>query len=197
MQNLKKEFSTASKSGGGFTLLEITVVVSIIILLGTIFIVNYRGGEKQFALQRSAHKLSQDLRRAQEMAMSAQIFEDTFPKGGYGISLQEGSNSYILFADCNGDGVYSLAGSAATCDLSTPANPFYKGEKIEEIFLEDRISIFQLSPSAVDKSLSVTFYPPDPKTTITPQSSSASIVLTIDGQTRTVSINSVGLIDVY
>ncbi len=55
-----------------------TVVISIIILLSTFFIANYRGGEKQFALKRSVHQLAQDLRRAQEMAMSSQKTPDGF-----------------------------------------------------------------------------------------------------------------------
>src|SRR4030042_2002670 len=131
----------------GFTLIEITVVVSIIVLLGTIFIINYRGGEKQFALQRSAHKLSQSLRGAQEMAMSAQIFEGSFPAGGYGISLQKDNEFYILFADLDGDGIYD--------DFPNP-------EKIEEISLENGIYISQLLPSS-DNSLAITFFPPAPE----------------------------------
>ena len=183
-----------TKSGGGFTLLEITVVVSIIIMLGTFFVVNYRGGEKQFALQRSAHKLAQDLRRAQGMAMSSQQFNGTFPKGGYGIHFKKGLSTYILFADCNADTEADESGFALTCVLATPISPF--PETVEEEKLEDGIIISNVSPSSGGNTLDITFFPPDPTITINPQSTSAVITLTSGAYSRTVSINSVGLIDV-
>ena len=93
------------KSGAGFTLLEITVVIAITSILATIFVIGYRGNEKQFALQRSAFRLSQDLRTAQEMAMAGERFNGAFPTGGYGLYFAQDSNSYILFADCNNDKV--------------------------------------------------------------------------------------------
>jgi len=184
-----------------FTLLEITVVISIIILLGTIFIANYRGGEKQFALKRSTNKLAQDLRRAEEMAMSSQRTPDSFepgafPKGGYGIYFQKNSSSYILFADCDGNGVYSGAGTSPTCAAATTSFSFWKGEKLEEISFEEGIYIKDLTPSSLD-SFSVTFFPPDPTVTINPQANSASISLTFDGVSqKTITINKVGLIDI-
>lgn len=189
---LKKRNPT--RSGGGFTLLEITVVVSIIILLSTIFLVNYRGGERQFALKRSAHKLAQDLRGAQEMAMSSKKFEDTFPKGGYGIHFKKDLNSYILFADCNGNGESDETGPAFTCADATPENPY--PETIEELSLEEGIKISALTPSSLANTLEIIFFPPDPTITINPSANSASITLTINGQSKTVFINIVGLIDI-
>ncbi len=189
------------KSVRGFTLLEITVVISIMILLGTIFIANYRGGEKQFALKRSTNKLAQDLRRVEEMAMSSQRTPDSFepgafPKGGYGIYFQKNSNSYILFADCDGNGVYSGAGTSPTCASSTASFSFWKGEKLEEITLEQGIYIKDLVPSSLNY-LSITFFPPDPTITINPQASSATIYLTFGGVSqKTITINKVGLIEI-
>ena len=189
----------------GFTLLEITIVVTIIALLSTIFIANYRGGERQFALKRSAHKLAQDLRGVQEMAMSSRATPDTFdpnafPKGGYGIYFVKDSNSYIVFADCDGDGVYSEPGSAPSCTAAVPDFSFWKGEKLEEFYLENGIYIKEvLKDSTSLDSLSVTIYPPDPTVTINSDilANSAIIYLTFDGQSeKIISINKVGLIDI-
>ncbi len=181
----------------GFTLLEITVVIAIIILLSTIFLANYREGEKRFALQRSAYKLAQEIRRTQEMAMSSQKFEDSFPKGGYGVYLTKNSNSVIIFADCDGNGSYSLAGSAPTCAEATATNPYWKGEEIEEFYFEKGIYILNLLPSSPEDSLSITFFPPDPEITINPTADYASITLTFDGQSqKTITVNKTGAIDV-
>ena len=162
----------------GFTLIEITVVSGIIILLAGIVLANYRAGEKQFALRRSAHKLAQDLRTAQEMAMSSRKFGGTFPAGGYGIHFQEGSGAYILFADSNDSDVYD------------------EGEEVQELSLEKGIKISGLSP---DSPLDITFFPPDPFITInrTADNKSAGISLSFtDGQSITININIAGLIDI-
>lgn len=180
----------------GFTLLEITVVVAIISLLATIFLANYRGGERQFALKRSAHKLAQDLRTVQEMALSGQrtppaLFgEEIFPRGGYGIYFSPDSNSYILFADCNDNKEYDPSGPATSCLEASPAIPY--PEKIKDLFLEEGVKISELSTGP---SLSITFFPPDPTITISPPANFATITLSFDNLSRQVYINTAGLID--
>ncbi len=184
----------------GFTLLEITVVVSIIILLSTIFLASYRGGEKQFALKRSAHQLAQDLRRAQEMAMSGQEFKGAF-QGGFGIHFvvtfgDENTGKYTLFVDCDNDDIFD--GGIPTCDDCTGeecSGPIFS-EEIETFSLEEGIKIGAISPSF---PLDVVFFPPDPEIIINGNLAitSASINLTFDGQSqKIITINTAGLIEI-
>ncbi|MDO8669067.1 MAG: type II secretion system protein, partial [Candidatus Buchananbacteria bacterium] len=56
----------------GFTLIELLVVVAVITALTAVVLPSFRSGDNQLALQRSASKLAQDLRRVQGMAVSAQ-----------------------------------------------------------------------------------------------------------------------------
>jgi prepilin-type N-terminal cleavage/methylation domain-containing protein len=184
----------------GFTLLEVIVVVVIIALLSVIFIANFRGGEQQFALQRSVHKLAQDLRRAQGLALAGQEFKGIF-QGGYGIHFVETPESektgkYILFVDCNNNNTFD--GEAATpCDDCTGASCIEDifSEEVEEIPLENEIKISKLKPTF---PLDIVFYPPDPETTINndPSISSASITLNFNGQTKKITVNTAGLIDI-
>lgn len=188
----------------GFTLIEITIVVSIIAILGTIFIANYRGGEKQFALKRSAYKMAQDLRGAQEMAMSARptpaSFDGAFPKGGYGIYLEKGADSYILFADCDGTGLYNANKGYVSCAEADQDNPFSKGEKLEEFYLEEGIYIKEIFKGIVSMDkLSITVFPPDPTITINADAlaNSARIHLTFGGSSeKIISVNKSGLIEI-
>jgi Tfp pilus assembly major pilin PilA len=184
----------------GFTLLEITVVISIIILLSTIFLASYRGGEKQFALKRSAHQIAQDLRRAQEMAMSGQEFKGAF-QGGFGIHFtvtpeDENTGTYTLFVDCDNDKIFD--GGIPTCDDCTGdecIGPTFS-EEIETFSLEEGIKIANLSPAP---PLDVVFFPPDPEVTINGADTitSASITLTFDGQSpKIITINTAGLIEI-
>jgi prepilin-type N-terminal cleavage/methylation domain-containing protein len=180
----------------GFTLLELTVVIAIIVLFSGIMLSNYRGGEREYALLRSAYKLAQDLRTVEKMAMASEMLPSTFdgvggfPKGGYGIYFQVNSNSYILFADCNGDGKYEEGGSAASCSAASGVNSY--PEKIKEFSLESKIKISNLSFNP----LNITFFPPDPTIKITPSANPATITLKNDGKTKTVRINTAGLIEI-
>ena len=110
-----------NNKNNGFTLVEILVVIVIIMILTLVALPYFLQAGKQFALSRSAHKLAQDIRRAQEMSMSAKEFGGGVPPGGYGIYFPNDSHNYILFADLDGGQDYDGSGEAA-----------------EEIFLEER-----------------------------------------------------------
>ena len=188
----------SASTNKGFTLLELTVVIAIIILLSGIVLTNYRVGEREYALLRSAYKLAQDLRQVEKMAMASETlpssFGGGFPKGGYGIFFQNNSNSYILFADCDGDKEYDETGAALSCAKATPGNPYPEG--IKELFLEEKIKISNLYPSS---PFFITFFPPDPVIEIKSGGlsyNSATITLTYDGEIKTVKINTVGLIEI-
>jgi type II secretory pathway pseudopilin PulG len=160
-----------------FTLIELLVSIFIIVLISGIIFANYRVGGQQFALQRSANKLAQDIRRAQAMAMGAAEYAGC-PAGykyGYGIYLTTSTNNqYILFADCDNGKDYD------------------SGEGVETIKLETGVKIKTLSPSS---PLTITFTPPDPTITISP-SAPATITLGNDSQTKTITVNSAGLIEI-
>lgn len=164
----------------GFTLIEFIVVVAIIISLSSLSFLNYRAGEKEITLQRSIYRLAQNIRRAQELAMSSREFEKK-ATGGYGLYFNlspaaPDSTHYILFADINND------------------KQFGAGDGIvETIELEKGIEITNLSSGQI---LTIVFSPPDPTVTINPLSSSATITLGALSKTRTVTINTTGQIDI-
>lgn len=192
--NLRFNPSRSTPPNGGFTLLEVTIVIFTLAILTSIVLANYRGGERGFSLLRSAHKLAQDLRTTQEMAMAGEMFYGDFPKGGYGIYFIANSNSYIRFADCNSNGTYDGEISLVCPDCSGAScidNVF--SEKVEELFLEEKIKVSNLSPSS---PLNITFFPPDPTITINPPSNFATTTLTLNGRYKYIKINTVGLIDV-
>lgn len=181
----------------GFTLAELLIVITIILLFFPMVISNYNAGEKQFSLYRSAHNLAQDLRNTQEMAMIGQLtplsFDQSFPRGGYGLYFEDYKNSYILFADCDGDNEYDSEGIAVTCTDATVEDPY--PEKLQDLSLEPGVLISNIIPQS---PLAITFLPPTPLITINPQpfDNQAVISLTFSRNTKTVSINIVGLIDV-
>jgi len=159
-----------------FTLAELLVVSGIILLMSAIIFPNYRAGEQEFALQRSAHKLSQDLRRAEELALSAKAYPgapSSF-KGGYGVNFQINSTLYTLFADLNDNKVFD------------------PGEDLEIPNLEKKVKISGLSASP----LNVVFLPPDPQVFIS-GGSEAQITISLETnpqKTKIIKVNQAGLI---
>ncbi len=60
------------KNQKGLTFIELMITISIIFITSLIISVSYPSIQKELALQRTSHKIAQDLRRTQAAAMSAQ-----------------------------------------------------------------------------------------------------------------------------
>jgi hypothetical protein len=123
------------------------VVSAIIVVLSAVVIPRYRVGDQHFRVQRSAHKLAQDLRHVQEMAMGAkEIGKDTsepfYPKGGFGIYFDASNPEYYtIFADCDSNGI--LQGG----NRCGPSGERF-GEEIEKIYFESKVEIGSVLPSS-------------------------------------------------
>lgn len=199
------------KRSAGFTLTELLIVFFIIAVMSAISFASLQGGRKTLALQRSAYKLAQDIRRAQEMAMSSAKCPagtgcaDQVPRR-YGIYIAQPNinpTSYILFADNEEDGLWHPGGGLPPRD-----------EQLEELFFEEKVYLSDVCcasdcagwPVPGQRRIHITFKPPDPITEIRvggppPAGTSYScsqITLTLrvdtSGPTKTVRVNKAGLI---
>ncbi|MBZ9572490.1 prepilin-type N-terminal cleavage/methylation domain-containing protein [Patescibacteria group bacterium] len=181
----------------GFTLVEIIVVIAIIIILSTMIFANYRSGEQQLALQRATSKLTQDIRRAQEMAMSSKEYQlGQIPEGGYGVYIEPLPNppyerEYTLFAD-----IYE-----PTSHRYNPGNDYL----VEQIEVEKGVIIkYPIQTEVGDKAkIHITFVPPDPEVHIVPPAGSepswCKIILALEQdltKTKTIKVNKAGLINI-
>lgn len=177
----------------GFTITELLVVIFIISLLSGLTFANYRQGGKQMSLQRVTHKLAQDIRKTEEMAIAATECPIRICGGPppiipprYGIAFDISTTTYFLFADLNDNGKFE-------------ASP---DKKIEEINLKEGIKIDKLfCGSNSENRIWITFKSPDPQIMFRlPGACSASNVKVqlkgATGQTKTVEIYTSGLIEV-
>ena len=174
----------------GFTLVESLVVVTIILILLATVLVNYRVGEKNLSLDESAAILGQNLRKTEEMAMSAKEFKGIISQGGYGINLKTGDDFYIIFADCNNNHQYNGAGNYC--------NGF--PEKVEQVALGKRSKIASLFSGSYLSVINIVFIPPSPSIMISGTGTEAIIKLSLEedvSAVRTVRINKAGLIEAF
>ena len=181
----------------GMTLIEMLVVTAIMVILTGTFLLNYRAAQDRFALQRSANKLAQDIRRVKAMAMSAEEYppgSGDVPETGYGIFFNidiadtGDDKRYILYADTGG------------------GEEFFVGSDdiIETVSLEEGVFIERiiLPPAAPRVRASINFRPPDPKVRIKFQAAEGEdvkIILALESDSsieKIVSVNNLGLVTV-
>ena len=209
--------NTGLKNGAGLTLIELLVVISIMMTMTAVVFVNYRPGNQQLALNRSASKLAQDIRRAQEMAMSsAECPLGTGCAGQvpprYGVYGRESSveKFYRIFADCVKGGCVIDDGIWHTANDEEIEIQYYE-ERIELSVIQGVNCICSCAPCPAcipggQRRAHISFKPPDPITEIVLTGPPASphlarcseVVMTLrvgaTGPTRTVRVNNAGLI---
>lgn len=198
ISNFKLKISNSTR---GITLVEVIVVILIISIFSMILISDFPKIKRQFALSRSVYKLAQDLRRAQDMALSGlQITDENgqaVPAKGYGIYINPSSDNkgYILYADSNQPADFEF----------TPVSGAEAGDYIVE-----KINLSDESPDVFIKEIrnidggwaSINFSPPNPNITIANllgDKSGIEIVFGLESDSsaeRIISVNKRGLIEV-
>jgi Tfp pilus assembly protein FimT len=169
----KNQKGLALSSSKGFSVVETLVVIFIIVLLTTLFAVNYKSGQQRYALNSAVQRLSADLHRAQNFALSGSTQGASTPTG-YGIHVIPGAppTQYVLF--------YNTAGRV------------YGGTSVslDTITLPGGVSI--------DTGFDIFFEPPDPTTYINGQpSNSRTFILTspVGALTKNITVYASGRIE--
>ncbi|NTW22354.1 prepilin-type N-terminal cleavage/methylation domain-containing protein [Candidatus Falkowbacteria bacterium] len=181
------------RSGAGFTFIEMSVSVTIIGLLATLFVTNYRSAERQQRLYTAADQLVSDIRLMQSYALGAKKHEGQVPLGGWGVHLDATDPAnYSLYADtcASGIGTYEVACATGTPDAIIKTGKLPRDVRINPVngLMVDSVSV---------NDVSLLFFPPDPKTSINLTGQSLNVVLmdSMTGRTKEVDVNYFGLID--
>ena len=93
------------KNNQGFTLLELMVSISIMLVLITIFLMNFKGIENKQLLENEKEELITILKQAQIYALVGQTINDE--RYNYGVHITNcsaGTCEYILFKDAEDEG---------------------------------------------------------------------------------------------
>jgi len=163
----------------GLSLLEFLIVIAIIILLVVIVVPNLNTSRQKLALDRSATKLAQDIRWAQQMTMSSKPSEKSGCEKSYsyGVSFsQSDPDKYIVYIDCGETQGYESPGD----------------DKLAEVELESGIT-FEITESKID----MLFIPPKPEIIFIPDVATVSIILkNRNDESKTIIVNKAGLVEI-
>jgi hypothetical protein len=186
----------------GTTLVEIAVVMFIITMFSLILINDFPKILRQFAVSRSAYKLSQDIRRVEDLGLSGvKIVGQADPIGGYGLYIDktyvDGDKQYKIYAD----------NCSETADFKYTSITGCQDYIVETIIISEmQAGVYIKEINGTGNSynyISINFTPPNPKITITEfnplEEKSIDIVIgsIFDSSLeKTVSVNTSGLIEV-
>lgn len=181
-----------SFSEGGFTLIEILVVISVTLVLSGILIGYSREAGKQLILVNNQAKLVSLIARAKSLSI-ATFIENTLPSApgspitcGYGVHVDTASGEIFIFRD--------LAVNCASGD-----NKFGSGD----VKLTGQLDVFKLDSQAIQFASDTTlrdiiFIPPDPTVIINGAVSTKEAAISIEikgGSSKsTVKVNNAGRI---
>lgn len=102
---------SGSTSRGGFTMIEVVVMLGIVTMISTVVLVSFTGLNEGGAMQRAGRELALAIRRAQNMSLAVtQVETSTGPQipPAVGIKLDRTNPSgYFLFADMVRDNKYT------------------------------------------------------------------------------------------
>jgi prepilin-type N-terminal cleavage/methylation domain-containing protein len=152
----------------GVTLIEVVISIVVVSAFSMVLVANFPRMKNSLSLSRSIHKLSQDIRRVQDLALSGhELVGENGQKisiSGYGLyfdySNDANKKKYIIYADNCPQAPYD---KKYTTDVSQcPAGP---DKIIETIEFEPGIVIYGIAGIGAGANTSVNFSPPNPTTT--------------------------------
>ncbi len=191
-----------NKNKKAFTLVEMITSLSLIMIISLIFIINFRQANRRTDLTMTAQSLVADLHSAQNKALGLVKYGIYgVPAGGWGLSFDKTTSSYILFADLNSP----ESTGYMEYNSENEGTIEYGARKINlssELEISEIISYNGTASSSLNYA-NVSFLPPDPRTNIfNPLTSATSSVLDIrikekfSDSFKTVRINFLGLMEI-
>lgn len=175
----------------GYTIIEMLAVLAIVAVLSTVILTNYTKNRQSEILLNETYKISQLIRRAQNLALSPQYGGGVI--NGFGVYLLRNNSNVILFANKDANNVYNSG----------------VDEIKETLILNSMVKIPANSdpdknglnaPIGINRtSLNILYIPPDPEVKITGGSTDAKIRIEIVGDAskfRTIEVNATGLVEV-
>ncbi|MCF7795408.1 prepilin-type N-terminal cleavage/methylation domain-containing protein [Patescibacteria group bacterium] len=177
----------------GFSLMELLVSISIIVLITGLFFASYRTANKQAELTRSVSDLSSSYRKALNQTLGLSEFDGAVPEGGWGvhINISVDDTKYYVFADRNNNGQFDDGEASKDSGGETINTP--RNINIDNIKVNGSTDINHLDVIYIPPHPRVIFHSND--TAIGINEAEITMFSSETGNTKAVEVNFLGLID--
>lgn len=102
-----KWFSALNREKSGFSIVELIVTISILIIINAVVFASYPKFQQSISLRRTGQEIASIIYQAQTYALSVKEFQGQFP--GYGAHFDKATfDSFVLFADLNKNYLYDF-----------------------------------------------------------------------------------------
>ena len=139
----------------GFTIAELLVVIAIIGIMSGVMVINFNKGEQNSKLQRSAQQIVQNIRKAQNMALSSTEYQgQIYDYYGVYFNKQSMPDSYHIFVSSNK--IYNNGEEIETIDLENGIiiDSISTGNSLNIIFLTP-YAFIEFNPSTTDTTITI------------------------------------------
>ncbi len=145
-----------TRKGAGFTIIELLVVITIIVITSGFVVVNFKKASESGKLQRTTQQIIQNIRKAQDMALSSVEVRDTI-YNYYGVYFNKNTmpDSFYVFASNNT--VYNSGeevGSAIELEDGIIIYALSTGNNLHVIF-EPPYSFVKFNPSVINATITI------------------------------------------
>ncbi|MFA6995616.1 MAG: hypothetical protein WC249_04430 [Patescibacteria group bacterium] len=188
----------------GFTIIELVVSTTIVVMLTALFIANYHSNNKRTDLIMASQNLVADLHLAQSNTLGLVKYGGSggvVPTEGWAINFDKTNNYYTLFANLSSPGTYDPE-TEGIVNYGARVMTLPPGIIISDLTILRTLPDLSTAEVSIDKA-NVTFLPPDPRTSIYDgdtgeQSGSLMIQLKeiSNNSIKTVRVNFLGLAEV-
>lgn len=163
IKNFQAEKKWGSNDLPGLTLIELLVSISIIALVSSAFILNYRSSNHRSDLVMAAQMVVADIHQAQNNALGLLNYGEQSPAGGWGVHFDLSKpDQYYIFADLEGPGEPGHR-------IFTETSEGVESLGARKVILPRDIELIQIKSSLSgnnNNSANIIFIPPDPKVAI-------------------------------
>ncbi len=179
--NRRVQTRRQSLVAAGFTLTELLVVISLMLILTTVFLLRQQQFNSATVLRSLSYSIALSMRQAQAYGTSiresaAGAFDTSTAARAYGVYFSTATpSSYVLFADANNNGRYESATDIVvqTFNLST-------GYTIRTLSATTSTNVLRASPAISD--LTLIFRRPNPDACVSTSLSTGACSVTPSGE---------------
>lgn len=152
-----KEENLFNTKKNAFTIVEVLVAIFILSMITIISIGGFAFKKKSIALEKDSQELLSNLRKSQISAISGISLENEILPSGYGLYLNATSSSYLLFADLDGNKIYSTLTEKIKEEIFSPRVEIksidLNGKSVNNLYIDFQIPKANIS---LKESLSTT-----------------------------------------